>query len=97
MGYKGAQAGSGKGRGVPSGTGIMVLAYRRVEVFGNKVENNQNAGLTICSYQVTGRPFKDPQYDPYSAGIYVHDNEFVGGGDKPNGALLRATATAGAM
>ena len=73
---------------VPAGTGVMVLANRHVEVFDNKIENNQNAGLSICSYLVTGKPYKqDPVYDPYCEAIYVHNNKFAGNGDKPSGAL----------
>lgn len=74
--------------GVPVGTGVMILANRHVEVFDNKIENNQNAGLSICSYLVTGKPYKqDPVYDPYCEAIYVHDNKFAANGDKPSGAL----------
>ncbi len=74
--------------GVPSGTGVMIMANRKVEVFDNQIENNHNVGLTICSYIVTGKPYKqDVGYDPYCDSINVHDNKFVGGGDKPNGKL----------
>jgi parallel beta-helix repeat protein len=73
---------------VPAGTGVMILANRHVEVFDNKIERNQNAGLSICSYLVTNRPYKqDPLYDPYCEAIFVHDNKFVDNGGKPNGAL----------
>ena len=78
---------------VPAGSGIMVLANRNVEIFDNTIENNQNIGLSICSYVITGRPFaQDKGYDPYTAAIYVHDNKFVGGGDKPNGTLGQMVA-----
>jgi parallel beta-helix repeat protein len=74
--------------GVPSGTGLMVLANRHVEIFDNKVQNNNNAGLSICSYLVTGRPFQqDKGYDPYCEAIFVHDNKFENNGQKPNGKL----------
>jgi parallel beta-helix repeat protein len=73
---------------VPSGTGIMIMANRHVEVFDNTVENNQNVNLSIISYLATGRPYEqDPLYDPYCEAIYIHDNKFAGGGDKPNGRL----------
>ncbi|MEX0679703.1 MAG: parallel beta-helix domain-containing protein [Pirellulales bacterium] len=73
---------------VPSGTGVMIMANRHVEVFDNKIQNNQNAGLSICSYLVTTRPFeKDKGYDPYCEAIFVHDNKFDGNGQKPNGRL----------
>lgn len=74
--------------GVPSGTGVMIMANRHVEVFGNKIQNNQNAGLSISSYLVTHKPFeKDEGYDPYCEAIFVHDNQFEGNGQKPNGKL----------
>lgn len=73
---------------VPSGTGVMILANRHVEVFDNKIQNNQNAGLSICSYLVTQRPYeKDKGYDPYCEAILVHNNVFEGNGTKPNGKL----------
>ncbi len=78
---------------VPVGTGIMILANRNVEVFDNTIENNQNISLSICSYQVTQRPFEqDVVYDPYCEAIYVHDNKFIGGGDKPDGLLGKMVA-----
>lgn len=74
--------------GVPSGTGVMVLANRHVEVFDNKIEKNQNCGLSISSYLVSARPFvQDKGYDPYCEAIFVHDNKFVDNGQKPNGRL----------
>ncbi len=73
---------------VPPGSGVMILANREVEVFDNQIENNQSIGVSICSYLITQRPFlQDPVYDPYCEAIYVHDNKFVGGGDKPAGKL----------
>ena len=74
--------------GVPSGTGVMIMANRHVEVFDNRIQNNQNAGLSISSYLVTHNPFeKDEGYDPYCEAIFVHDNNFEGNGQKPNGKL----------
>jgi parallel beta-helix repeat protein len=74
--------------GVPAGTGVMIMANRHVEVFDNQVENNQTSNLSIISYLATGNPYKqDPNYDPFCEAIYVHDNKFVGGGDKPSGRL----------
>jgi len=73
---------------VPAGTGVMILANRHVEVFDNQIEHNQNCGLSICSYLVTGRPFEqDAGYDPYCEAIVVHDNRFVDNGAKPGGKL----------
>jgi len=73
---------------VPAGSGIMILANRQVEIFDNKIHNNQNAGVSINSYQVTLRPYhQDDNYDPFTGGILIHDNSFKDNGGKPNGKL----------
>jgi parallel beta-helix repeat protein len=80
--------------GVPAGTGVMIMANREVEVFENNIENNQNIGVSIVSYLVTGKPFvQDKGYDPFCDAIYIHDNKFVGGGDKPGGNLGKLVAS----
>lgn len=73
--------------GVPSGTGVMIMANRDVEVFDNTIDKNHNIGVTIVSYLVTGRPLKDDKYDPFCEAIYIHDNKITNCGDKPNGKL----------
>lgn len=80
--------------GVPAGTGVMIMANREVEVFENNIENNQNIGVSIVSYLVTGKPFaQDQGYDPFCDSIYIHDNKFIGGGDKPSGDLGKLVAS----
>jgi parallel beta-helix repeat protein len=78
---------------VPAGTGVMIMASREVEVFDNTIENNQAVSLSIISYKVTGRPYaQDTGYDPYCETVFVHDNKFIGGGDKPSGKLPQLIA-----
>lgn len=36
--------------GVPSGTGISILATRNVEVYNNNIKNNKNIGVGVVSY-----------------------------------------------
>ncbi len=72
---------------VPPGTGMMVMAYDRVEVFNNTLQDNQTANLAIMSYLVTEKQYTDPEYDPFPESIDIHDNRFSGGGDKPQGKL----------
>ncbi len=86
--------------GVPAGTGVMIMANRQVEVFDNTIENNQAVSLSIISYKTTGKPYDDAGYDPYCEAIYIHNNKFIGGGDKPSGklpALLAALTTDGKL
>jgi parallel beta-helix repeat protein len=77
---------------VPQGTGVMILASDQVEVFNNRIRDNQAMNLTVVSYFVANRPIKDKSYDPYPESIFIHDNTFSGGGDAPSGLLLRLLA-----
>ena len=62
---------------IPPGTGIMILAASGVEVFNNRIEHNRTVNMSIVSYYMTERPFKDPEYDPYPSAINIHDNTFL--------------------
>ena len=59
---------------VPTGTGLMILATKNVEIFKNKIINNQSVGTAIISYYSTSKPYKDKQYDPYPSAISIHNN-----------------------
>ena len=59
---------------VPSGTGILILAAKEVEVYQNEIRNNQSMGTGIISYLTTGIPIKDKEYDPFTSAIHIHDN-----------------------
>lgn len=72
---------------VPPGTGIMVMATDNVEVFRNKIADNQTVAISVISFLFTQKKFSDSQYDPYPETIYVHDNAISGCGAKPSGAI----------
>ena len=61
---------------VPSGTGLMILAAKEIEVYQNNIINNQSAGTLIISYMTTGRPIKDKLFDPFPSAISIHDNVY---------------------
>ena len=61
---------------VPQGTGVLVLATNHVEIFNNQILNHLTIGAGIISYYMTEIPIKDTAYDPYPAGIFIHDNVF---------------------
>lgn len=84
---------------VPPGTGIMVMAYDHVEIFDNTIAENQSANLAIFSYLVTEKKYDDVNYDPFCESIYIHDNRFAGGGDKPSGkiGMLLGALTGGTL
>lgn len=79
---------------VPAGTGLMVLANDNIEVFGNNFTNNDTASVLIVSYFINNLPFDDPDYDPYPESIFIHNNQFVGGGENPDSEPLAALQAA---
>ncbi len=81
---------------VPSGSGVMVMANDRVEVFGNTFRDNNSAHCLVVSFLVTQREFSDADYDPFPEAIDIHDNTFAGGGSDPQAEFFSVyTAAAG--
>ena len=75
---------------VPPGTGLLILANDNIEVFENQFWDNGNVNIMIYSYTLGGRTIEDPNYDPFPEKIYIHDNEYRGGGTAPRHQLLVA-------
>lgn len=73
--------------GVPSGTGLMVMATDRVEIFENKILNNQTSSVSIVSFFISSRKSEDPNYDPFPEAISIFNNDISGGGKKPQGGI----------
>ncbi|TDH26999.1 hypothetical protein EXU57_09355 [Segetibacter sp. 3557_3] len=61
---------------VPSGTGLMILATKNVQVYQNQILNNQSFGTAIVSYFTTGKQVKDTAYDPFPSAIRIYDNVY---------------------
>lgn len=81
---------------VPEGTGIMILAVDRCEVFNNRVNQNNTMGIGVVSYKTLevldpGLTYDDPAYDPYTYQISIHDNTFVRAANYPFAGLLGLT------
>jgi parallel beta-helix repeat protein len=70
---------------VPTGTGIMVMANRNVEVFQNTIEGNETCNIMVIGYAGREGEAKDPKYYPYPEAIHIHNNTFGTGGRKPEG------------
>jgi hypothetical protein len=86
--------------GLPTGTGVLVMAVKNVEVFKNVIKDNHTANINITTFSgKAGEKLKDQNYNPYTAAVYIHDNEISGGGAKPDVRLLKiaelAKATGG--
>lgn len=75
---------------VPPGTGLLVLANDNIEVFENQFSDNGNVHIMVYSYTFGGRSISDANYDPYPEQIYIHDNDFSGGGTAPRHPALIA-------
>ncbi len=71
--------------GVPTGTGIMVLANDDIEIFDNVITGNQSAGLLVVSYYINNADVSDPNYDPIPEKVYFHDNEMSNNSYDPQG------------
>ena len=70
---------------VPDGTGILLLAANNVEIFQNKIINNNSIGTGIISYFMTEKPNTDTLYYPYPNAISIHDNEYQRENVRPTG------------
>lgn len=76
---------------IPKGIGLLLLASNNIEVFDNRFENNQTLSVGVISYKTVadlgGFTLTDMEYEPYPETINVHDNEFVSGGEDPQGVV----------
>lgn len=73
--------------GVPAGSGIVINANDKVEIFGNDIAENQTANILISSYFSAGYSSDREtaeSFDPYPEGIYIYDNNFRAGGNAPD-------------
>jgi parallel beta-helix repeat protein len=82
--------------GVPTGTGIMLMANRNVHVFDNEISGNQTSGVMIIAYI---QDFTDKAYNPLPRDMVVRDNRFGRNGWAPNlaGGGELAAALGGAL
>ena len=66
--------------GVPSGTGVMVMANRDVHVFDNDIKDNQGNAVMVVSYT---QKFTDVSYNPLPRAVAVSGNRYAGNGSAP--------------
>lgn len=74
--------------GVPTGTGVIVMANRNVHIFENTISDNGTANIIITAYR---QEITDPTYNPLPRDIVIRNNTFGRGGFAPAGdfAALR--------
>ena len=82
--------------GVPTGTGIMVMANRNVHVFENEISGNQSTAVMLVSYT---QKFDDKTYNPLPRDIVVRDNKIGRNGWNPQfkGGPMIAQMMGGAL
>ena len=66
---------------VPSGTGLIIMANRNVEVFENSFDNNQTVHIAVVAGELESG---DENYDPYPKGVQIHNNQFSNVGKNPD-------------
>lgn len=69
---------------VPPGSGMVTLAYDRIDIYDNTFEDNNTAGIIHTSYEVfpegAGRPTEN-RIDWYTEGLHVFHNTFRNNGN----------------
>ncbi|PRC91864.1 parallel beta-helix domain-containing protein [Solimicrobium silvestre] len=82
--------------GVPSGSGIIVMAAKDVMIENNVIRNNKNAGIIVADHKSFANITIDPESDPYPDRIQVLSNLFSNNGTEPMDeikALMLASMT----
>ncbi len=62
---------------VPTGTGVLVMAFSDVEIFDNIIEDNQSAAIVVVDYEVSGLTTDDTTYDGTPRRVFIHDNSYI--------------------
>lgn len=65
---------------VPRGSGLITLAYDKIDIYDNVFENNSTAGIILTSYDLLGEN-GDRRMDVYSEGVNIFGNTFKNNGN----------------
>lgn len=79
--------------GVPKGSGVLINSNDKVEIFANRIRDNETANILISSYfsaNYAGQRELADNFDPYPEDIFIYDNTFSGGGNNPGRDYLVA-------
>ena len=69
--------------GVPSGTGVIVMAADDVIIENNTIRDNKNAGIIIADHKSFANITPDPESDPNPDRVQVLKNLFANNGTEP--------------
>lgn len=75
--------------GVPTGTGVIVMANRDVHVFDNTIGENGTANVIVTAYR---NDIADAAYNPLPRDIVIRNNTFGRTGFAPAGELAQLKA-----
>lgn len=72
--------------GVPAGTGIIINANDKVEIFNNRIGDNNTGNILVSSaFSAQYKPRETaPNFDPWPEEIYIYNNEMGPAGSKPD-------------
>lgn len=82
---------------VPAGSGVIVSANDRVEVFDNRIAGHRTGNVLISSYfsaDYSGEREVQPTFDAYPETLFLYGNTFGRGGHAPDLAELDTVRTA---
>jgi parallel beta-helix repeat protein len=81
---------------VPTGTGVMVMANRDIEIFDNVFEGNGSSNIMVIGYR---QKFEDAQYQPMVRNVRISDNAHGKTGFAPQfaGGEMLAAAFGGSV
>jgi parallel beta-helix repeat protein len=69
--------------GVPSGTGIIVMAADDVQIENNIIRDNKNTGIIVVDHGSFGNIPKDPESEPNPDRVSIYRNFFANNGTEP--------------
>ncbi len=69
--------------GVPSGTGVIVMAADDVIIENNIIRDNKNAGIIVADHKSFANVTPDPESDPNPDRVQVLQNVFANNGYEP--------------
>jgi parallel beta-helix repeat protein len=82
---------------VPQGTGMIVMAFEDVEIFGNIIENHRSLAIGVVNYAITDLEYDDPKYDPAPMRVNIYDNQYSNNGYDPEGLAAQIAPIFGAI
>ena len=75
--------------GVPSGTGILIMAADEVEVTQNEIQDNNSYGVAIVGLDIDSKEPTSYDVNPVPQSCWVHKNTMKNNGLDPDPSVLK--------